>query len=740
MGSLAVWPLLPSVSPPPGNGNGGPGSRSSAAATASVSTRSSSKPAGRSRTAPACCSPRPPVRARRSSGEFAAFLALRGGRKCFYTTPIKALSNQKYADLVARHGPDDVGLLTGDNSINGDAPVVVMTTEVLRNMLYAGSDTLRGLGYVVMDEVHYLADRFRGAVWEEVIIHLPDEVRLVSLSATVSNAEEFGEWLGDRPRRHRGRRGGAPAGPAVAVGAGRPTALRPVHRRRAQRGQPGPGAHRPPGRPLRPSPEPTGGATPPPQPGVGALPGRRRRGARRSRHAAGHHLHLQPQRLPAGGRPVPPVGHAAQHLRRGQGGPRPRRGAHRRAAGRGPVGARLLRVARGPRARGRGPPRRHAADVQGGRGGAVRPRPRQGRLRHRDAGARHQHAGALGRSRTAVQVERRGARRHHAGGVHPADRPGRPPRHRRRGPCRRALHARGRPQTRGGPGLHPHLPAPVELPAVVQHGRQPGRQGRPAHRPGAARVVVRAVPGRPVGRRARPAATPQRGGARRLPRGDDLRARRLRGVRRPATAAVRPGGRPGPPRRGRPARGGGRVAGAAADRRRHPSAGRPPGRAGRRPRPRPDGGPRGAAADRAHQRTPGEEADGPRLPHPRRGAEPGEGPEELQPPQPEEPSRPRVEPAQHRGRGRRRAAAPGALGRPRTTPRSIGCAQRCGPTRATAAPTARTTPAGPSAGTGCAARPTRSNAGWRAAPTPSPAPSTASAGCSSGTATSTATR
>lgn len=130
-------------------------------------------------------------------GEFAAHLALQTGRKCFYTTPIKALSNQKYADLSAWHGPDDVGLLTGDNSINGDASVVVMTTEVLRNMLYAGSDTLRGLGYVVMDEVHYLADRFRGAVWEEVIIHLPDDVRLVSLSATVSNAEEFGEWLGE---------------------------------------------------------------------------------------------------------------------------------------------------------------------------------------------------------------------------------------------------------------------------------------------------------------------------------------------------------------------------------------------------------------------------------------------------------------------------------------------------------------------------------------------------------------
>ena len=91
--------------------------------------------------------------------------------------------------------PTSIGLLTGDNSVNAEAPVVVMTTEVLRNMLYAGSNTLRGLGYVVMDEVHYLSDRFRGAVWEEVIIHLPESVRLVSLSATVSNAEEFGDWL-----------------------------------------------------------------------------------------------------------------------------------------------------------------------------------------------------------------------------------------------------------------------------------------------------------------------------------------------------------------------------------------------------------------------------------------------------------------------------------------------------------------------------------------------------------------
>jgi ATP-dependent RNA helicase HelY len=128
-------------------------------------------------------------------GEFAVHLALATGRKAFYTTPIKALSNQKYNDLVRRYGAGQVGLLTGDTTQNGEAPVVVMTTEVLRNMLYAGSSTLDGLGYVVMDEVHYLADRFRGPVWEEVIIHLPDDVQLVSLSATVSNAEEFGDWL-----------------------------------------------------------------------------------------------------------------------------------------------------------------------------------------------------------------------------------------------------------------------------------------------------------------------------------------------------------------------------------------------------------------------------------------------------------------------------------------------------------------------------------------------------------------
>lgn len=128
-------------------------------------------------------------------GEFAVHLAIRHSSRAFYTTPIKALSNQKFRDLVARYGEESVGLLTGDSNINGDAPIVVMTTEVLRNMLYENSDALAKLSHVVMDEVHYLADRSRGAVWEEVILHLPDPVRIAALSATVSNAEEFGAWL-----------------------------------------------------------------------------------------------------------------------------------------------------------------------------------------------------------------------------------------------------------------------------------------------------------------------------------------------------------------------------------------------------------------------------------------------------------------------------------------------------------------------------------------------------------------
>ena len=128
--------------------------------------------------------------------EFAVFLARRErDARIFYTAPIKALSNQKFRELCAEYGEDEVGLLTGDINLRGDAPIVVMTTEVLRNMIYAESHALDDLAFVVLDEVHYLGDRWRGAVWEEIILHLPGSVRLVSLSATVSNAEEFGDWM-----------------------------------------------------------------------------------------------------------------------------------------------------------------------------------------------------------------------------------------------------------------------------------------------------------------------------------------------------------------------------------------------------------------------------------------------------------------------------------------------------------------------------------------------------------------
>jgi ATP-dependent RNA helicase HelY len=127
--------------------------------------------------------------------EYGIEIAMRSGRKAFYTAPIKALSNQKFHDLVAIYGADRVGLLTGDNTINGDASIVVMTTEVLRNMIYGRSAALTDLAVVVLDEVHFLQDTYRGPVWEEVIIHLPETVQLVCLSATVSNATELTDWI-----------------------------------------------------------------------------------------------------------------------------------------------------------------------------------------------------------------------------------------------------------------------------------------------------------------------------------------------------------------------------------------------------------------------------------------------------------------------------------------------------------------------------------------------------------------
>lgn len=122
---------------------------------------------------------------------------LEAGQRMFYTSPIKALANQKFRDFGNRYGVENVGLLTGDLTIRGSAPVVVMTTEVLRNMLYEGSGRVADLGCVVLDEVHYLQDKQRGPVWEEVLLNLPRNVRTVSLSATVSNVVEFVDWLSE---------------------------------------------------------------------------------------------------------------------------------------------------------------------------------------------------------------------------------------------------------------------------------------------------------------------------------------------------------------------------------------------------------------------------------------------------------------------------------------------------------------------------------------------------------------
>ena len=335
-------------------------------------------------------------------GEFAIHLARATGRKCFYTTPIKALSNQKYSDLVDRYGPEDVGLLTGDNVVNGEAPIVVMTTEVLRNMLYAGSRTLLGLGFVVMDEVHYLADRSRGAVWEEVIIHLPESVTVVSLSATVSNAEEFGEWLATvrgetttiveekRPvplyqhvmvgrrlldlfaelgRRRGGglRQGGRPGQRRARQDRPRRLGQHPAHARPALAASEGP-ARAPPRAGRR---RQAGRQRPA---DLDPQPLRRRRPARPRGSAPRDRLHLQPGRLRRGRHPVPERRGPAHHRRAARRDLRLRRGGLPGPSGRGPARPRLPRLPRRADPRHRRPPRGDAAGVQAGGRGAVRPR------------------------------------------------------------------------------------------------------------------------------------------------------------------------------------------------------------------------------------------------------------------------------------------------------------------------------------------------------------------------------
>ena len=248
--------------------------------------------------------------------EYAIARALADGGKGFYTTPLKALSNQKYGDLVEAHGAATVGLLTGDNSVHGDAGVVVMTTEVLRNMIYAASPALDALRVVVLDEVHYLQDRYRGPVWEEVIVHLAASVRLVCLSATVSNAEEVAAWIEtvrgpttaiieeDRPVRleHRyliAERGTErlhllptfvtePDGPTRGALVPNPEATR-LDGGRSTRGRGSSG------------PRPRSGPRTPAHAGTR----RDRRAPGRRADAARHRLRVQPRRVRPGGRAVP---------------------------------------------------------------------------------------------------------------------------------------------------------------------------------------------------------------------------------------------------------------------------------------------------------------------------------------------------------------------------------------------------------------------------------------------------
>ena len=425
---------------------------------------------------------------------------------------------------------------------------------------------------------------------------------------------------------------------------------------------------------------------------------------------------------------------AADHAGRGGRDPRGRRGRTGRAA---PDDLDVLGYwewRRGAAARGRRAPRRAAPGVQGGRRGAVRPRPGQGGLRHRDAGAGHQHAGPHRGARAAGQVQRRDARRADAGGVHPADRAGRPARHRRRGPRGRALAARGRPASRS-PGWP--RPAPTRCARsfrpVVQHGRQPRRPARSRRQ---ARELLeqsfaqfqadRAVVG--LARQVRP----QRGGARRVRRVDALPPRRLRRVRRAARQRLTE-------REKALAReGDGRSARAAAEqslerlrprrRDRVPSGRRV--RAGRRAstpactRPRDDppaGGDRGPV---------GRPAVAGGLPDPGRAAGPDAAAQALQPPLPAGPPRPGLVAAQRPARRTRRAGQRGrspAADDDGARPAAPGAARS---TPATAAPTGRSTPAGPSGTPGCERETDRpAQPGRRTAPTRSPARSTGSARC-----------
>ena len=120
---------------------------------------------------------------------------LKQGKQVIYTAPIKALSNQKYRDFKEDHGYTNIGLLTGDVSINHEAPILIMTTEIYRNMLLTSDPVIKTINYVVFDEIHFINDIERGTVWEESIIFSPENIRFLALSATIPNAEEFADWI-----------------------------------------------------------------------------------------------------------------------------------------------------------------------------------------------------------------------------------------------------------------------------------------------------------------------------------------------------------------------------------------------------------------------------------------------------------------------------------------------------------------------------------------------------------------
>ena len=325
--------------------------------------------------------------------EHAISNALSGGGRAIYTTPLKALSNQKFRDLGMSLGDECVGLVTGDNSIRPGADVVVMTTEVLRNMLYAARAAgMERVQWVVLDEVHFLSDPYRGSVWEEIVIHAPPWMRFVCLSATISNADAFARWVGSMrgdvelvtsevrpvPLSHWHM--------VYDAAAGKSLAFHPVN----EDGQPNPK-----GRRIETDPylddygdgswgETWRFHTPGPHEVVSWMEPRV--------HAPGHSLRVQQERMRQGG--IPGCAFAARpHRRRRAGGD----------SGDSQPSSRCS-VARGERDHagilvdvphpegGRIAPRRNAPRLQGGCGGVFRCWTGQGRLRYRNARCWHQHA------------------------------------------------------------------------------------------------------------------------------------------------------------------------------------------------------------------------------------------------------------------------------------------------------------------------------------------------------------